>query len=522
MDFHLAFSTVAAALWFASALSVARVVGEKLASERFSPVFWSLWLALIVGGAVGLSRLEIPLLFAGGAWVLGSVLLVGSAVEVRGSEARRKLALVQLYLVGLALVGMLLRARGLLAGASGSAKYVFAVHSLASELLLPLFSLFGTRGAEAAAGAIFWAAQGLSTHLFVVTALSTFACAAFAVAYLAARPLAAPGVDLLPLPSVASLVFLVTLVLTFALPSASTAELLAEFACAALLPFFVAEGLVAANRFLRAVRVRKAFLLLVCSTALLLPSVIVALALLGVAAQLLRLRELLPFNRLADAPLGRPPLAKSVGWFAGFAGLALVSALLEQRALASGSSVLGARADVCGGIETQVSWPEGTVKFSGGPTNFSIDVEESALPRGALGTSAAESACRARGKRLCSLDEWYTACLCTYPVEAESGLKLSTNHALAARAESERGAPKPGRASSTIGEGKQSEVRSLLAERSELVRAASGAGVLLAGPADELEEPFTDDCRYHTLLTPQALATNARDFVGLRCCASGK
>ncbi len=521
MGFHFALSTLAAALWFASALTVSRAVGERLATEHFAPLRWGVWLVVALGGTAALSRVTIPLPFALGAWLLCCWLLIGSAVEVRGSEARRKLSLVQLYLFGLGLCYAFLRSLGLITGASASAKYVFDVQTLASEFSLPLLSLLGARGAEGASAAVFWATHGLGAHLFAVIALSMFACAAFAAAYLAARPLSAPGVDLLPLPSVASLVFLLLALLAWLLPAGSVAATGASLASATLLPFFVAEGTFALHRLLRAVRVRLLLFAIVFAAGVLLPAAIVTLALLGVVAQVLRLRELLPFNRLADAPLGRPPLAASVGWFAGFAALALLGALLFQRSLRAHSSTLDARADLCGSLETSVSWPAQAVKFTGPNSNFSIDVAETALPAGLSDASSAERACKARGKRLCSVDEWYTACLCTYPGEAEAGLKLGTNYALAARAERERAAPEAGTESSTIGEGKQSEVRALLAKRSEVVQNPAGNGVLLAGPSELLSEPFTVDCRYRALLMPQALA-ESKAFVGLRCCSAGE
>jgi hypothetical protein len=117
------------------------------------------------------------------------------------------------------------------------------------------------------------------------------------------------------------------------------------------------------------------------------------------------------------------------------------------------------------------------------------------------------------------MDEWYTACLCTYPGDSETGMKLGTNHALAARADRERSGSDPGKTTSTMVDGKQSEVRSLLGKRSELLQNPTGSGVLLAGPADALENPWSLDCRHRTLLTPQGLAGVSREFVGLRCCS---
>ncbi|HEV8246473.1 MAG TPA: hypothetical protein VGP93_11925, partial [Polyangiaceae bacterium] len=177
--FHLALSTLLAALFFAAALSVARVLGEKLATERFSPLRFGLWLGLLCGGAFALSRAQQPLLFAALSWLVACVLFLGTTIELRGSPVRRRGAVAELYVLGLGLVFLLMRSKGMLTGAAASPQYAFALQVETSELALPALSLLGQfahHGFEAGSAVVYAASHELGTHLFAVTALSAFAC----------------------------------------------------------------------------------------------------------------------------------------------------------------------------------------------------------------------------------------------------------------------------------------------------------------------------------------------------------
>src|SRR5204863_4964844 len=112
--------------------------------------------------------------------------------------------------------------------------------------------------------------------------------------------------------------------------------------------------------------------------------------------------------------------------------------------------------------------------------------------------------------RPCTSDEWALACVCSYPNESEGGPKLFASSRLPYRAERERAeGPGPGAA----------DVRRLLTGAAEIVGPPLASGVLvLAGPADAVDDRYRIDCRTRSLETSTVLARERWSFVAARCC----
>jgi hypothetical protein len=285
-----------------------------------------------------------------------------------------------------------------------------------------------------------------------------------------------------------------------------------------LAPFYLAESLVLLHRWLRTLRTRTVLLLTLLALAVWAPVLGYVFVLVGWLAQLLRLRELLPFAALVERPIGRPRLGSLLGTTLAMVVLFASSGGLSYAALRHASPKLGAAAEMCGGITSNASWKTRMVSFSSPDGKFSMDVDETALPVPVTDEADLDAACRARGKRLCSSDEWYVACLCTYPRDAQPGVKLGANYFAAARADKERSARDVGAEASTMSSDKQSEVRSLLSGRSEAVSGAPGAAIFVAGPSDQSPDVFAEDCRHRAMVSARALGGAGREIAGLRCC----
>jgi hypothetical protein len=312
-------------------------------------------------------------------------------------------------------------------------------------------------------------------------------------------------------------VFGVAVVAAYLVPAGPVATISALVA-SLLAPFYLFEALVLANRWLSKLRTRGVLLGLVVALSLRWPWLGGLLIGFGWFGQLLRLRELMPFAALAETPLKRPRLASLLSAVLAMTVVLGASSALAYLSLRRASPKLGAAAELCGSVKSTVSWKTRMVSFEGGEKSFSMDVDETPVePRAGGGDEAAE-VCERAGKRLCTSDEWYLACLCTYPRDAEAGAKLSGNYFTAARAEQERKARPLAAEASTQTSDKQTEVRSLLSGQSEIVSGGPGGSLLVAGPSDVIGDVWAEDCRQRAMVSPKMISGVGRSMVGVRCC----
>jgi hypothetical protein len=133
-----------------------------------------------------------------------------------------------------------------------------------------------------------------------------------------------------------------------------------------------------------------------------------------------------------------------------------------------------------------------------------MDALDAVVPSGAS-IDAARQRCEARGARLCTSDEWYLACLCTYPEESPGGPHMSGNDLLAHRVRSEAALDDKGRRADA-----QRHVKRLLEGPPEAVVGAGGE-VRFAGGHGPDSSSWMTDCRHRGLVSPTGP-------VGLRCC----
>jgi hypothetical protein len=505
------------ALIATSWLFFARWLAHRIAGAQFSVVRYLVWCAGIAAGIAGLVLVKQELGFAAIAAGLAFWFLLGSAIEIRGSELRRRIATLQLYAASFVLAQRYLDSRGMIEGTRASASHAYAIAANITGLAVPVAGpLLGKMSGAAwisPAGIAAAIAHVVSGHFLLAIALTTLALVAFAVAYLADRPLPALGLDVLPEPRAWTALFALALLVGAIAPAgpvATTATVIAIAIC----PFYVAESVVLLARWLSPLRSRHWLIATIVISSLALPFVGVLLVLLGVVAQLARLRELLPFAALTETPMRRPRLATLIWLSLGLTAVLGLSTLLGKRGLARASPRLGEGPELCGSVTSAVDWARGTVTFTTPETRYEMDVEETALPPG----TDPSALCNAKGERLCTSDEWYLACTCTYPLDAESGPKWWTNQIVAARAEQERSASRLPPGSSTLSAEKQSEVRDLLAGRSEIVAGSLGGAALVAGPSERVADSWSIDCRTRAWLAPRAFELAPPDSIGVRCC----
>jgi len=510
--FWVSASALGSTLGLALVLWLARRVGDRLGSDE--PPLWRslLWLGVTLAGLAAMFVLQTGWVLTGAGFSVTAWSLLGAALDERGGALRRRLALLQLYLALFGAAYLYARGRGVLDGGRASTAFAFALHDQLAQLALPLAE--GVSRHADPAWAVHAVANGLSRHLLLWLTLASFAFAAYAGAYLSQRPLPLPGAGLLPAPRAFAAGFALLGLASELVPSAHPVGRGVELLMLALCPLFVVDGGAVLHRWLGRLRSRALVLGLLGALALFAPLLVVAFAVLGVLVQLGGLRELLPFAALDEAPLERPRLSALL--------VAMIASALCMAALTAGAQVvlerrsprLGAPTEVCGGVEPGVDWVARTATFQLRDASFGMDLDETPVP---TGTRPAE-ACERAGKRVCTSDEWYLACACTYPLEVEPGRKTSTNYAFVARAERERAAGAPPPREPTVAADKRSEVRGLITGRSEIVAQASAKSLLLAGPNDALRDPWTVDCRHRSFLTPAALSSALGDLAAVRCC----
>lgn len=489
---------------------LARRLADRFGSD--DPPLWRslLWLALSAAGVGALPFVHAEWLALAIVVLVTAWALVGSALAERGGPLRRRLAVLELHAVLFAASYLYASSRGMLDGTRASTSASFALHEQLTQLSLPLGeSVLGFSSAADPSWAVALVAGSLTRHLVLWLALAGFAFAVWAAAYLARRPLPLPGAELLPHPRVVAGAFALLALANAFFPSLR----LLALPTLALCPLFVADGGALLHRWLGRLRARTWVLLLLAGVAVLLPALLFVLAGLGVVAQLAGLRELLPFAALDETPLRRPRLGTLLGALAlSAACLAGATAVAEHR-VRRVSPRLGSPTEVCGSTDPSVDWDARLATFELPGGRFSVDLDETPL---AGGDPAA--LCQRAGKRLCTSDEWYLACACTYPLEVEPGTKRSTNYAFVARAERERQAGAPGPREPTAASDKRSELRGLVTGRSEVVAGGKSKGLLLAGPNDGLRDPWAVDCRHRAFLTPSVLESGSASLAAVRCC----
>ncbi|MCC6900292.1 MAG: hypothetical protein IT377_15035 [Polyangiaceae bacterium] len=486
----------------AAMLVAARKLADWLGSDE--PPAWrgALFAIVALAAVAGLHFLPHGGLLA----LLTLWVLIGAALEQRGGAARGRLAVLQLYLVLFASAYTYGNALGLWAGGGASVGLRFALVDQLTQIALPLADrvLAFSRAAspQVATHAV---ADGLARHLVLWVAVAAFALAVYSSAYFARRPLALPGAALLPWPRVVALAFLVLAVAGRFVPSR-----FAPLPAIVLCPLFMTDGAALVHRWSSRLRAR-GLLLVVLSAALpLVPALAFIAAALGAVSQLLGLRELLPFAALDEAPLRRPRLGAWLVFVVVSSLVVVAGASAAHRGLRRASPLLGAPADICGGGEPSVDWDARTATFDLPRGRVTMDLDETPLD-----AASPAGACERAGKRLCTSDEWYLACACTYPLELEPGTKTSTLYAFVARADRERRAGAPEPRQPTLASDKRSELRGLLTGKSEVVSQGAGRAVLLAGPADALRDPWTVDCRHRSFTTERALPSQ---LIAARCC----
>jgi len=187
---------------------------------------------------------------------------------------------------------------------------------------------------------------------------------------------------------------------------------------------------------------------------------------------------------------------------------ALLLTSLGYAAFASASPLVGAPSKICNDVRRVAT--ERAVEFSSASARFTIDREETASSVALTTQRQAAAICERENKRLCTSDEWYLACLCTYPTESRPGAQTTGNELLAhavarGRADLQR-------------RNAEAAVYGLLDGRSEVVAPLDDSAVWVAGANDVIRDDRMTDCRYRAALTEPALAENGWAFVGVRCC----
>jgi hypothetical protein len=495
---------------FLALLAAASLVGTRLTGGEFSWGRYGAWLAVALVGAVLLLAATTTWMFLIVAFLLVAWVLLRAAADAQATTLREKIGFLQLY-AGLSLVeyGALHRS-GALNGTHASPSFAFVLHDYLGHLALPVLSVLVGHAPVPP-----WAEPGsmvggvaatLAGHWVLAAALSTFGVAAYAYAYFAEHATPNVGLSLLPVPTVMVMAFAGLWVASSVLPEGALPGSAARLAAIFLTPFFVAEGLWVLGRLARRLRTRGAWAALLAAVSLVVPGLVAALAVLGWGFYLVRLRAFEPIlgdvARSASRPRLRSALGVSAGTAVVFAGLGLADAAVQGAV----SPRLRSTPEVCSRIALTKATT--AVVVSEPPTSFVIDTDESSVSGDS--PEALVAVCTSRGARLCTSDEWYLACLCTYPNESEGGSKVLANERLVYRVESdhsqEAGVAGP-------------DMHQLLTGTSELVGPfVPGGVVLLAGPNDGVDDAWTADCRYRGLLTRAAFRGGPRPLIGVRCC----
>lgn len=500
----VALSILAFALAWALGLVAARKLAAKWPAQESVP--FHVVSAVILVGALGAVASLHGWPHAAASLGLTAFATYRAAIGARTEGARSRYVLLELYAVYATVSMLALRSLSLLTGTRAAPRLSFAVHDVGSRLLLapsrwlsvhvPALS---ERVASSVASAIL---QGLLEHFAEATALIAFGVAWCTASYFARESMQSPGRNAIPGIGVLGLVWAVSAVIAHSGANA------AAWRVVALTPPLAAEGLRALAQVAKRLESRA---LLVSFGAALLP---VAHAWTLVAAIIGWISGTLRPWLLFESPLGgtepfrvRPRTIALVGT-ASAAGVATLAGL-DYKLLAAETPLLGASPGMCNDVRRIANDRE--VSFSSNSVRFTIDREETHATPPISSFERARALCARQNKRLCTSDEWYLACVCTYPTESRAGMQLAGNELLAhavarGRADLER-------------RNAEAAVYGLLDGVSEVVaRRRSNGGVCVAGGNNVTADEWMTDCRYRAEITDAALANNAWGFVGVRCC----
>ncbi|HVU04826.1 MAG TPA: hypothetical protein VHE30_23910 [Polyangiaceae bacterium] len=494
----LAWVSIAFPSAFFALVFVAGFVGRRFAEDEFSWPKYAAFVVVALGLAVLLVAAKTTWVFLVVAGVLVLWVLIRGALDAQVTSIRERFGFLQLYAALLVVEYSALVRTGALAGTRATAAFSLALDDALSELVLPLsLAARGARpsmGAEALVGS---AVDALSANLLSVVALATFALSAFVYTHFAEHATPKVGLSLFPSPVVAAVLWPALLVLSRVLPGDGLPGIVATTAAVFLRPYFVAEGLWVVHRFAARLRIRGALVLGLAALAAVSAGLCQGIALLGLGFHVVRLRAFEPIlgdvERSAARPRIRTALAVAAVSSAVFAALGL----LDARALARTSPRLAAGGELCDGVKFTTT-PAGVLVASEAGS-FTIDSDETSLD------GSADAACRARGARLCTSDEWMLACVCSYPNESVGGIKLGENDRLVFRVETD------------ARDGTPADVQRLLSGRTEVVSTSLGHAMLLAGPADAFADDSFVDCRTRLVVT-EASRLGAASVGAVRCC----
>jgi len=503
----LALYCLVAPLIFLGVIACAGFVGARLSTGEFSWWRYWAWLAGAFVGAILMLAAKTMLVFLIVAVVLVTWVLLRAAADAQSITLRERIGFMQLY-AGLCLVEYgAMRRTGMLDGVHASTPFSFVLHDYLGQLTLPVTAAVSVSRPGAA-----WAvpgdvvghvAQALSASWLLTVALATFATAALIYAYFAEHATPEVGLALLPARTLVSIVFAALWGVVLVSPANSVVGYAAALAGIFLAPFFVAEGVWVLHRRAVRLRTRTLWATLVAAFAVVVPSLAAVLAVLGLVFHLVRLRSFEPILGDVQRSAARPRLKTAALLAVATSATFAVLGAAEGAVIRHASPRITTEPGLCNRV-TLTAVPNG-ITIAGPNGAFTIDADEAKLEGKTF--EAARAACAARGARPCTSDEWYVACLCTYPNESIGGSKLSVNERLVYRLESDRSAAGT------------EDVKGLLTGASELVAPTiAGGGVLLAGPNDAIPDHFTADCRYRSLLPETALTSELGSLTGVRCC----
>jgi hypothetical protein len=482
-------------------LWAARSLAPRVAEDRdYSVVRHLLWVVPALALAVVMFAAKSIWVFLPVAGVVTVLLFFRAALDAQDGE-RQRVAFLELFAGYFLVAWGLLVVRGDTAGLVASPQLAEMLRAEVAHIALPAQWLWLGPSTDLAAWAApehvaMRAADNLSTNLAAATATSSFLLAWFSLASLSPRLIPEPGLPLMPLPMVTSTVFFLSFVAARVAPGIAATG--AAWGVALLWPAVAAEGIAIIRAAGTAFRSRRLLSVLLVLLLPLLPRLWGFLAFVGLLSSWLGLRGLVPPLRAGDGRGWHPRLSLGVRASAVVFVLAVGLGAADQLRAAAASPLVGAPPPTCGRV-TMKPAGEG-VAFESPWASFTIDAAD-----GKASSSTAEQTCKARGARLCTSDEWYLACLCTYPAESRGGVQVSGNHLLAHRVRTEAEAGPDG----ARGDGKRF-VKRLLEGPGELVVGANGEQ-LVAGGAGPDGSAWMTDCRYRGVVTPPG-------DVGVRCC----
>lgn len=507
--------------------ALGRGVIPRLSGGRGWPLVW-------LAGLVALGSL-VDVIEIGWSWLalelLGLVWLAwGATVALEGPRARPALARMTLWFGLLALVVAYLRDRDLIVAGALSSDYLFVLHDLFGQLVLPAVSPFVTAASSDLVIHVLDAAvEGASASFFTALGLVSYLGALLIERLVTsrARPHFGSAAPLTP-GREWDVVLIALLLVAVGAPvvvgtEAPVGLLWASFD--AMLAVHVMAGIHLATALASRLRVRPLVPAMLVAALVFSRSVGLMLAIMGGCDRWLGMSGALDPASLRPPPRrvgGRQVLAAALLSFAVFAGLGLVS----EGAVRARTSPEWTIDGLCAGVHATPT-PDGrSVRYQGGGTAaFTIERGERRVgarsPEHDVTTAVeAAAACAATGLRLCRSDEWLVACACGH-LSSLRGRRLRSidvTHDLTARARRDcRGGEAADQTRCVSDDG----VRDLLGGVTEILADEVIPGAhFIAGRNVALEEDAMSNCRYRGILTDAALRRHRWRFIGFRCCGA--